>query len=1260
MSLPDSLEKIKYPPELPITGHRQEIVDAIRAHQVLIIAGDTGSGKTTQLPKMCLEAGRGIKGMIGCTQPRRIAAVTIAARVSEELGPQGPQLVGYKIRFQDKTRKYHKIKFMTDGILLAEAQQDRYMQAYDTIIVDEAHERSLNIDFLLGMLKRLLARRKNLKVIITSATIDTEKFSKNFNNAPVIQVSGRTYPVEVRYQENGDDQDDAAYVELAVKAVGEIRRKEAPGDILVFMPTERDIRETVEALEGDLQAREPGSARQNWPKNMLIMPLFGRLSPKDQRRIFQPVTGAKIVVATNVAETSVTVPGIRYVIDTGLARISGYNPRARTTKLPISPISRASADQRKGRCGRISPGICYRLYSEESYNNRQEFTVPEILRSNLSEVILRMIYLQLGDPVSFPFVDPPSSRALKDGYNLLKELGAIDSHRRLTEHGKLMAILPLDPRISRMILEARDLNALAEVTIIAAALSIQDPRIRPVESEKEADQVHAAFADPGSDFLTLLNIWKRYMNMVDKDYTRTQRRKFCKQNFLSFQRMRELRDVHDQIVSILDDEGGFIRNTRPADPEAVHRALLSGNLRNIALKKEKNIYQGAQGKEVMIFPGSGQFGKAGQWIMAAEFVETSRLFARTVAAIKPEWIEPLAQGLTRSSYSSPHWEKKRGQVVAFEKVTLFGLVIIAKRTINYGKIRPDEARDIFIWTALIEGELAGDFSFHRQNISLIARVQGMEDRVRQRDILVDDQALYAFYDQRLPQDVWDRAGLQRFLNNKGADDFLVMKEEEIVNREPSRQLIEQFPKTLKTGEFEFTLSYRFAPGSEEDGVSVEIPLSLVPYVDPEFFEWLVPGMLLEKNIALLKGLPKNLRRQLVPIPQTAEQLVGNLTLYQGSLLSALEDAIARKFNVLVDRRHWPIGNLPDHFRMRFILLDGAGRQIKATRNFIELRGDNRQAAGDVTQAVKKQWEREDIKQWDFQDLPERIPVIGKGGALTGYFFPGLLAVDNNVSIRLFPDQQQCREETRKGLLALYLTNFQKKGAFIKDMHFSRNYWALYEGFGTHDEFNQGLVALIFNSIFDLGKGLIPDKATYEQTLTAVREKGLYSLGNQIKEVVFTALHERRKVFDCISQYESMKATPLNQSKFLEFREVAKNILPFDFFETFTVEDVLAVARYFKALCLRIERAHSDPAKDIAKAAQVQPYLARLERFEKQLKACADDFFASYEKKKDLVGQYRKMIEEFRISLFAQQMKTAFPVSEKRLEKLSMEVEKALV
>ncbi|MCB2183778.1 MAG: ATP-dependent RNA helicase HrpA [Desulfobulbaceae bacterium] len=1268
---------ISYPENLPISAEKEQIIGAIKEHPVLIIAGDTGSGKSTQLPKMCLDAGRGKKKLIGCTQPRRLAATSVAARVGDELGDLS-HLVGYKIRFKDETGRGTRIKFMTDGILLAETQRDRSLNAYDTIIIDEAHERSLNIDFLLGILKKLIKKRPDLKIIITSATIDTEKFSEAFDKAPVIMVSGRTYPVEIRYteddrerQEEGDQE--STYVEQAVQAVFELCQRERGGDMLVFMPTERDIRETVELLGKRWQSRsERLSIKEREP---LILPLFGRLSGVDQNKIFRKSSTRKIVICTNVAETSVTVPGIRYVVDTGLARISSYNVRARTTKLPVSAISRASCDQRAGRCGRVGPGVCVRLFSEENYLARSEFTPPEIVRSNLAEVILRMVSLKLGSPKQFPFIDPPSPRAINDGYNLLVELEAISKKRRLTPTGKIMAHLPLDPCISRMIIAARDNSCLREVVIVAAALSIQEPRIRPAEKAQQADEAHRQFKAARSDFLSYLHLWDSYEHVIKTKKSKSALRKFCKKNFLSFQRMREWRDIHEQIWSQLASAGSskthhhFLKSSCLSQPDleqdkryaqgyaAIHQAILSGSLRNIALKKEKNIYQGGQGKELMIFPGSGQFNKGGQWIMAAELVETSRLYARTVAAIQPEWIEPLAKGLCRSSYSSPHWEKKQGQVVALEKVSLFGLVIEAGRSINFGLVKADEARRIFIQQALVEGELGGRFAFLARNQKLIAGLADLEDRMRRRDILVDDFLLYEFYDKRLPDDVFDRAGLIRFLK-KLPDDALVMEKADILRTLPESDELADYPQNVHCGELSFPLSYAFLPGSDEDGVTVKIPSNLVEHVQQEKFEWLVPGLLLEKIIFLLKGLPKSVRRNLIPIPKTAEDLLAQMELFQGSLYEQLENLIYRRFHLRIDRSAWQRDALPAHLQMRYQLVNGDGKTVGMSRDLSGF-ASSPAASGGTSQlsSLCKKWEKGSLTDWDFDGVPERIPIKDKKGKLTGFAYPGLvLEKDGNVALRLFHSQDEQREKTTEGLRALYSMQFVKQcKALKKDIALPRSYWALYEGIASHEEFNEDLLSFVLTEIFSCRSGTIPSRQEFDKKITEVKQNGLYAPAKEMMQQVVELLRDRREVLDDIAAIEEKCRTQNKLGVSLEdcrnLRAEVASLLPPRFLLKLDNAELQRIPRYLKAMRIRLERKMHNPAKDEQKAKQLHVHEERLALFQSMENLTR--------KQKESVTGYRYMIEEFKVSLFAQELKTSIPISAKRLDKWWQEMRKEI-
>jgi len=1258
--------KINYPDELPIVAHRDEITEAIAKHNVVIISGDTGSGKTTQLPKMCLEAGRGQKRMIGCTQPRRIAAITVADRVAQELGKQYSHLVGYKIRFQDKTTRSTKIKFMTDGILLAETRSDHGLHAYDTLIIDEAHERSLNIDFLLGYAKQLLAKRKDLKVIITSATIDTEKFAAHFNQAPIIEVSGRTFPVEVRYRpafENTENKENNTYIDLAVQEVLDLQRRGEYGDILIFMPTERDINETIELLNQELNPLVSPKKKMVQRANIRILPLFGRLRAADQGRVFRHSKGPKIVVATNIAETSVTVPGIRYVIDTGLARISTYNARARTTSMPVSAISKASCDQRKGRCGRVGPGICIRLYSQEDFLQRPEFTLPEIKRSNLAEVILRMIDLNLGDPASFLFIDPPAARAVKDGYALLHELGALDTSGKephLSAKGKIMAMLPLDPRISRMIIEAREHNCLQEIVIIASAMAIQDPRIRPAEAEGEADQAHARFRVHPSDFLSYLKIWEEFNTVPfrgvarDKKKSRSQMRKFCRTHFLSYQRLREWQDIYEQVSSTLREEKGFIMNKTPASYDDIHYAILSGFLRNIGFRKEKNIYLGSQGKEVMLFPGSVLFNKGGQWIMAAELVETARLYARTAAHIKVDWVEPLAGSLCRSTYSNPRWEKKNGQVIVNEKVTLFGLVLVASRKKNYACISENtrlEAREIFIHSALIQNELLGRYPFLEHNQRLIARFEKIEDRLRQRNVLADDFVLYRFYDTRLDPSVHDRASLNRFLKMQQNDNFLQMTEEDILIQPPESQQLSDFPEQISLEDgIRLKLSYSFDPGKEEDGVTVNLPLELLDHVSPEIFAWLVPGLLPEKVTFLLKGLPKNLRKKLIPIQQTAEKLTRDLKIYHGSLYGGLEELIFKHFRIKIQRNQWPMEQMPRHLQMRYLLRDSAGKILMASRNFSDLKIEKvpEQENGSL-EKLRQKWERSSITTWDFEGLPEKIPLQNANNKLLGFVYPSLVPdPQGNISLRLYSDPSESRRVSRVGLLALYSLQFPKQLKLMKkECVLPSALWALYEGFESRQKLNEDLYLFVVEAIFVCKNRPWPSREEFFQLVDTLKKEGLFNRARQLINLVLQLLQERRETLDQINRIKGMiKSRSRSVINMKVFLDELSGIVPPDFLRQFSEEQVSSAIRYCKALQIRMERAYVSPEKDRIKAEQLAVHADKVNKLKTRdpSPACLE-----------LLQEYCTMLEEYKISLFAQEMKTRFPISAKRLEKKWQEI-----
>ena len=964
----NSLPKLSYPESLPICARRADIVRAIRSHQVVIITGETGSGKTTQIPKMCIEAGRGLDGAIGCTQPRRIAAVTVAGRIAEEMEEPLGRSVGYKIRFDERGGRDPWVKVMTDGIFLMELHSDPLLRRYDTIMIDEAHERSLNIDFSLGILRSLLPRRRDLKLVITSATLDSEKFSKAFGDAPILEVSGRLFPVEVRYEtpESGPDSEDS-YVEAAVKAVDGIVSESSRGDILIFMPTEQDINETCEILQGR--------------KAYDVLPLYSRLSWADQRRIFSAGDRRKIVVATNIAETSITIPGIKYVIDTGLARISRYNTRSRSTSLPVADISRSSSDQRKGRCGRVQDGVCVRLYSREDYEGRPLFTPPEILRSNLAEVILKMVSLDLGDVPSFPFIDPPSPAGIKDGLALLQELGAIRPETApdkngfgLTEKGKKMSRLPIDPRLARVLIEAEKRGCLETAAIVAASIATQDPREWSAEKEAEARLAHAPFQNPASDFLGILDLWKLYHTKSIELKSRSQLRKFCRENFLSSRRMKEWIDVYTQLISILSDEGFREKSGErlthtprfiPADIvsgdfkpfyERLHKSVLSGFLSNIAVKKEKNFYTGARGKEIMLFPGSGLFNRGGNWIVCAEALETSRMFARTSANIESEWIEELGKHLCRYSYSEARWDRKRGEVTALEKVTLYGLTIVPSRRVSYGRINAPEASEIFIRGALLEGDMDGSFPFLDHNRSLLENFLRMEDKLRRRDIVAGEDALADFYRSKLAG-VYDIRTLRRLVRDQG-DSFLRMSEADVARYLPNPGELANYPDSFASGKGEVHISYSFRPGEKEDGATLKIPLDKIFAVEPEDPDWIVPGLMREKVAALLKGLPKELRKQLVPLPGSVEAVLECLAAAKGPFLTALGNCLSEKFGITVPSSAWQVRSLPDHLKMRFSIVDSQGRELAVGRDLEAVRNSlTAEAHSRALADARKAWEK---------------------------------------------------------------------------------------------------------------------------------------------------------------------------------------------------------------------------------------------------------------------------------------------------------------
>ncbi|MFH2092907.1 MAG: ATP-dependent RNA helicase HrpA [Pseudomonadota bacterium] len=1259
-------------PDLPITAREKDIIEAIQHNRVVIISGETGSGKTTQIPKFCLKAGRGIKGIIGCTQPRRIAAITVARRIAEEFFQPLGQSVGYKIRFEDKTHDHTCIKLMTDGILLAETQTDRLLRAYDTIIVDEAHERSLNIDFTLGILRDLVKKRADLKLIITSATIDTEKFSKAFDNAPIIEVSGRTFPVQTLYMpfSNSTDEqqtiDDQGYVEAAAQAVNTLLSKGGRGDILVFMPTEQDIGETMEILKGTAR---PG---------VTILPLFARLSAKDQSKIFSRQVGRKIIVSTNVAETSLTIPDIKYVVDTGFARIPSYSPRTRTTALPVSLISQSSANQRQGRCGRVEDGVCIRLYDEQEFETRPFFTSPEILRSNLAEVILRMIFLNLGDVSTFPFIDAPSSKSVQDGFQTLIELGAIKETPNpvralkkkqydLTPMGRIMARLPMDPKLSRILIEADRMGCLNEAIIIATALTIPDPRQRPADKSQAADQQHAKFKDPSSDFITFLNIWNAYKDAEQKLASRAKLIRFCQDHFLSFKRMREWNEIQYQIGKILKEhhihgktrleattgtKGLKSKSFEIGGPLyiALHQALLSGYLANIAHKKEKNTFAAAKGQQAMIFPGSGLFNGAGSWIVAAEFVKTSQLFARTVANIDPEWLEPIAKELCTYTYSEPHWEKKQGQVIASEQVSLFGLILINNRKVAYGKINPVESNDIFIRHALVQGEVHQEFKFMAHNRELIESLKTLEHKRRKKDILASNEDMFEFYNARLPKPFYNIQSFSKFLKDQKNQDFLKMTLEDLQKTDIDEQEMALFPDTLTMAEGKFKLGYEFNPGSKKDGVTIKVPATRASLVSENSLDTLVPGLFEEKVAALIKALPKHYRTKLVPVCEYAHIIAQQMPKEDRPLFSMLSAFIQQRFNCLIPADQWSDEQLPDHLKMRISIRDEQGKEIKAIRNkqilkeFIHARPTE---IGTAFETVQKQYERFCVTAWDFIDLDDCIP-IEQGNGFTQKGYPALVCETDPktqqpiVSLRLLRSEKDALTAHKKGIKQLFQICFPDDfKALQKDINRSAQLKQIAPVFNGQARFQASIFDLITRTLF---KKNIRTKKAFE-TLAEKEISTLYTTGQAFIKAIATLGNAYRTCFDLIQNLSFKHQLKVKTFAILTYLfNDLKNLVPPNFADLYEYDRIIHLHRYVACITIRAQKAVDNPIKEEQTAAQLTQYTLRLNEL---LAALSPD--SSEERSKELEAFFW-LLEEYKISLFAQGIKTLERVSAKKLDK----------
>ncbi|MEO7261495.1 MAG: ATP-dependent RNA helicase HrpA [Jatrophihabitantaceae bacterium] len=1228
---------ISYPAELPVSQRREDLLTAIAENQVVVVAGETGSGKTTQLPKLCLELGRGVKGMIGHTQPRRIAARAVAERIADELGAEVGATVGFAVRFTDRVSDTSLIKLMTDGILLAEIQRDRMLRAYDTIILDEAHERSLHIDFLLGYLKQLLPRRPDLKLIITSATIDPQRFAEYFDDAPILEVSGRSYPVSVRYrpivEEDSDSKEERDQITAVCDALTELRREPA-GDVLVFLSGEREIRDTADAIN-NLKLSDTE-----------VLPLYARLSAAEQHRVFAGHRGRRVVLATNVAETSLTVPGIKYVIDSGTARISRYSQRTKVQLLPIEAISQASATQRAGRCGRTSDGICIRLYAQEDFESRPEFTDPEILRTNLASVILQMASLELGPVEQFGFLDPPDARQIADGVGLLTELGALQTGPQpsagreqptLTELGRQIAQLPVDPRLARMIIEADRRGCVRDVLVLAAALSIQDPRERPVEHQQAADQQHARFADPTSDFASYLNLW-RHVREQQEQLSSSQFRRMCRTEYLNYLRIREWQDLFGQLRQIVKGMGVRIGD-QPADPEQVHRSLLSGLLSHVGLKDTaRRDYLGARNARFAIFPGSALFKKQPSYLMAAELVETSRLWARVNAGIQPEWAEELAPHLVKRSHSEPHWERNRGAVMAFERVTLYGVPLVVARKVGYAAIEPELCRELFIRHALVEGDWQSRHHFFAANRALVAEVQDLENRARRRDIMVDDESVFAFYDQRIPASVvsgrhfdawWKKARHER-------PDLLDLSTGELVRPGAEGISAEQFPDRWSSGEYHLELSYRFEPGAATDGVTVGIPLPVLNEATAAGLDWQVPGLRTELVIALLRTLPKRLRRSVVPVPDTAVALVAALPEDLGGSAGRLTKVLSAELRELrsvdIAEDAWDLDKLPEHLRPTYQVLDERGVVLGQGKDLTELQSRFAPAVTATLESVTADLARDRLADWDFDELPRSVRREVAGYPVTGY--PALVAEDDTVSIRVLETAAKQQRQMWAGTRQLLINTAPSPVKhLIRGLSLQQRLTLSRTPHGSPAALLADCVAAAVDQLLRKGGGPRWDRAGFVELRKQVALELPATAAGIVAAVekVMAAAHEVEVLLDS-------SGAPGWRPVVADVRAQLADLISAGFVTEVGAEQVPQLRRYLRAMVQRLTDAPGNLARDRDRQAQVEVVLRDLA----DLRAKLGEDVAG------LAG-LRWMIEELRVSLFAQKLGTAYPVSVPRIQ-----------
>ena len=1255
---------------LPIVAAREEILSAIGAHQVVVICGETGSGKTTQLPKLCLEAGLASRGLIGHTQPRRIAARSVATRIAEELHQPIGQAVGFKVRFSDHTDPGGYIKLMTDGILLAETRGDPDLLAYEVIIVDEAHERSLNIDFLLGYLTRLLKKRPELKLIITSATIDPQRFARHFGDAPVINVSGRTYPVEMRYRPLGDAAGEGIDLTAGILDAVDELCAEGPGDVLVFLPGERDIREAAEAL------------RKHHPPATEILPLFARLSAADQMRVFKPGGRRRIVLATNVAETSLTVPGIRYVVDSGLARISRYSTRAKLQRLPIEPVSQASANQRAGRCGRVAAGVCIRLYGEDDYSTRPVFTDPEILRTNLAAVVLQMASLNLGSVEDFPFVEPPERRQITDAYTLLHELGAVDGERRITRMGHKLASLPVDPRLARMILAAQGEGCVRDVLILAAALAIQDPRERPMDAQAQADQAHRRFHDPRSDFLALLRLWDWFADQ-GRHLSRSKLRETCKKQFLNYLRMREWQDLYRQLADSAAAVGLSLgeREAAPA-PEAdaqtqaawptnvaaIHRALLAGLLSHIGRRQEDGSYLGARQRRFHVFPGSGLARKSPPWLMAAEIVETARVFGRINARIDPSWAEQLGGHLIRRSYTNVRWEAKPAQVAADETVTLYGLTLTSGRRVHYGPIDPAVSRMVFIRDGLVEGGYRSNAPFLKHNRALVAEVEALETRARRRDLLVDPQTLVAFYDERIPADIYSGSGFEgwRRKAEKAQPRLLFFEPDDVAMGDTGEVTDRRYPPRLRISDLSLPLSYRFEPGAADDGVTLEVPLAALNLLRPEPLEWLIPGLLAERIAALVKALPKGLRKPLVPVPDSVAALIADLETRppepDAGLLETLSARIAQRFGLHIETDDWQPGAIPDHLRLNIRVRDAEGRIVDEARDLDALQLRLRQAAGRAFADLAKvpvrkarpaaaanqgraepaaDWDRP-VVRWDVDALPEAVTFQRQGTTLKGY--PALVVEGEGLRLALRDDPYKAASDHRAGVRTLILREHRDKIAYLRRHIPGLNAMALhFVRIGSQQALVDDLIqAAVERAYFD--DGVPRDQAAYRAAL----ERGGPRLVPAATELAALVADILARHHEAGRRLPTQPPAPWGPALEDIRQQLADLVYP-GFITATPAEWLVHLPRYLQAVGMRLDKLAREPERDRRLRPQIEDLI---DRYRKTRQAHRHNGWFD-----PALIDFGWWLEEYRVSLFAQGLKTAGPVSAKRLEALWAQVRK---